>query len=86
MATRSLCACYMLNCFSLGWFFETLWTVAHQVPLPMGCPRQEYWNRLPCPPPGYLPDPGIKPMSLMSPAFTGEFFTPSTTWEAQNIP
>ena len=29
-----------------------------------------------------LPDPGIEPMSLMSPALTGRFFTTSTTWEA----
>jgi len=35
-------------------------TVAHQVPLSMGFPRQEYWNQLPCPPLGELPDPGIK--------------------------
>jgi len=33
--------------------------------------RQEYWSRLPCPPPGILPDPGIKPASLMSPALEG---------------
>ena len=32
--------------------------------LPMGFSRQEYWSRLPCPPPGDLPDPGIKPRSL----------------------
>ena len=30
--------------------------------------RQEYWNRLPFPTPGNLPDPGIEPMSLESPA------------------
>ena len=33
-----------------------------------GFSRQEYWSRLPCPPPGYLPNPGIEPESLMSPA------------------
>jgi len=33
--------------------------------------RQEYWSGLPCPPPGDLPDPGIKPASLMSPALAG---------------
>ena len=40
---------------------------------------------LPCPPPGDLPDPGIKPMSLMSPALSGGFFSTiaSATWEAQ---
>jgi len=35
-----------------------------------------------CPPPGDLPDPGIKPASLMSPALAGGLFTTSTTWEA----
>ena len=35
-----------------------------------------------CPLPGDLPDPGIKPVSLMSPALAGGFFTTSATWEA----
>ena len=47
----------------------------------MGFSRQEYWGGLPCPPPGDLPDPGIKPESLMSPALAGGFFTTSATWE-----
>ena len=41
--------------------------------------RQEYWSGLPC---HDLPDPGIKPTALMSPALAGGFFTTSTTWEA----
>ena len=44
--------------------FVTPWTVAHQAPLSMGLSRQEYWSGLPFPPPGNLPDPGIKPLSL----------------------
>ena len=48
------------------------WTVAHQVPLSMVFPRQEYWSGLPFPPPGYLSDPGIKPVSL---ALSGRLFT-----------
>ena len=52
--------------------FVTPWTLAHQVPLSMGFPRQEYWSGLPFPPPGDLPDPGIKPES---PALAGGFFT-----------
>ena len=56
--------------------------VAHQAPLFMGFSRQEYWRELSCPPPGHLPDPGIKPASLMSPALAGGFFTTSATWEA----
>ena len=57
----------------------TQWTVAHQAPLSMGFSRQEYWGGLPCPPPGDLPDPGIKPTSLSSPALAGRFFTTNTT-------
>ena len=41
----------------------TPWTVARQIPLSMGFPRQEYWSGLPFPSPGDLPNPGIKPMS-----------------------
>ena len=37
----------------------------------MGFSRQEYWSALPCPPPGDLPDPGIEPVSLMSPMLAG---------------
>ena len=55
---------------------------AYQAPPSMGFPRQEYWSRLSFPPPGDLPDPGIKPMSLVSPALAGGFFTTNTTWEA----
>ena len=40
--------------------FVTLWTVAHQAPLFMGFPRQEYWSGWPFPPPGDLQDPGIE--------------------------
>jgi len=52
-----------------------------QAPLSMGFSRQEYWRGLPGLPLGDLPDPGIKPISLMSPALAGGFFTTSTTWE-----
>ena len=72
----------MLNCFSHIQLFATPWTAAHQTPLSMGLSRQEYWSGLPCPPPGDLPDSGIKPMCLASPALAGGFFTTSTTQEA----
>ena len=49
-----------------------------------GFSRQEYWNGLPCPPPGDLPNTGIKPMYLTFPALAGRFFT-TTTWEAKSI-
>ena len=51
--------------------FVILWTVAHQPPLSMGFPRQEYWNGSPFPSPGDLPNPEIKPVS---PALAGRFF------------
>ena len=61
----------MLICFTFVQLLATLWTVAYQVPLSMGFSRQEYWNELPSPPPGDLPDLGMEPESLMSPALTG---------------
>ena len=48
----------------------------------MGFSRQEYWSGLPCPLPGDLPNPGIEPASLMSPALAGGFFTTIATWVA----
>ena len=48
----------------------------------MGFSRQKYWSGLPCPLPGDLPHPGIKPMSLVSPSLAGGFLTTKTTWEA----
>ena len=62
-----VCTC-MLSCFSRVQLYVTLWTVARQVPLSMGFSRQESWSGLPCPPPGDFPNPGIEPLSLMSPA------------------
>ena len=59
----------------------TSWTVAYQAPLSMGFSRQGYWSGLPFPPRGDLPDPGIEPTSLPSPALAGRFFTTTTTWE-----
>ena len=70
--------CYaVLSCFNCVRLFATPWTVACQAPLSMGFSRQEYWSGLPCPSPGDLPDPGIRPTSLVSPALTGGFFTTS---------
>ena len=53
----------------------TPWTGAHQAPLLMGFPRQEYWTGLPFPPPGHLSHPGIEPTPLVSPALAGGLFT-----------
>ena len=45
--------------------------VVCQAPLSVEFSRQEYWSVLSCPPPGYLPDLGIEPKSLMLPAMAG---------------
>ena len=71
---KSVCVCVcvcevasvMSNC-------TTLWTAALKTPLLVGFYRQEHWSGLPCPPPGDLPNPGIKPTSL----------TTRVNWEAQ---
>ena len=52
----------------------TPWPVARQAPLSMEFPSQEYWSGLPFPTPRDLPDPGVKPESLASPALAGGFF------------
>ena len=75
----SLCVCYVISCVQ---HFATPRTVARHTPLSMGFSRQEYWSRLPCPPSGDLPDPGIKPACLMSPALASRFVTTRATWEA----
>ena len=82
-ACLRVCAC-MLSRFSHVRLFATSWTVALQAPLSVGLSRQEYWSGLPSPPPGDLPDPGIKTLSLRSPALPGthQAFTTSTPWEA----
>ena len=74
-----VCVCVCVHthvrALSHGWLFANPWTVAYQVPLSLGVSRQEYWCELPFPPPGYLPSPGIKPVSPASPALPGRFFT-----------
>ena len=77
-----LCA---LTHFSHVQLFVTPWTVAHQGPLSMRFSRQEYWSGLPYPPPDDLPHPGIKSMSLLSPALACMFFSSSTNLEQHNI-
>ena len=59
---------YSVQLLSYVRLFATLWTAAHQAPLSMGFSRREYWNRLPFPSLGDLPDPGIEPTSPVSPA------------------
>ena len=78
IAASSLCAKPLQSCL-----FVTLRT--RQAPLSMGFSRQEYRSGLPCLPPEDLPDPGIEPVSLVSPALAGRFFTTSAIWEGGAI-
>ena len=77
-----LVLCAVLSRLSHVWFFTTLWTIACQAALSMGFSRQEYLRRLPCPPPGDLPNPGVEPASFTSPVLACGFFTTSAIWEA----
>ena len=70
-----------LHSFSHVWLFLALQTAVHQAPLSMRFSRQKYWSVLPFPPPGHLPDPGIKSTFLTSPESAGGFFNTSATWE-----
>ena len=72
----------LLSGFSCVRLIVTLQTIVCQAPLSMGFSRKEYWSGLPCLHPGDLPDPGIEPVSLMSPALAGRFLTTSATWGA----
>ena len=71
----NLCICVYAQSLSHVWLFATLWTVAHQDLLSMGFSRQEYWREFSFPPPGYLPNPGIEPVSPGASALADEFFT-----------
>ena len=55
--------------------FPVVWTIVPQAPLSTGFSKQEYWSGLPCPPLGNLPNLGIEPASLVSPALAGRFST-----------
>ena len=75
-----LCVCMLIR-FRLVQLFATYGLQPPRL-LSMGFSRQKYWSGLPCPPPEDLPNSGIKPASLTSPALAGKFFTISATWEA----
>ena len=62
----------LFNHYVMSDSFAAPWIFSCQALLSMGFSRQEYWSGLPFPPPGDLPNPGIKPMS---PALAGRFFT-----------
>ena len=66
---------YKCECSVMSNSFVTPWTVTCQASLSMEFSRQEYWNGLPFPVPGVLPNSEIQPLSLASPALAFEFFT-----------
>ena len=74
-----------LSCFSCVQLFAAPWTIVCQGPLSMEFSKQEYWSGLPFPSPGDLPNPGIKPDSVASPALASGFLTISTPWEVHKI-
>ena len=61
--------------------FVVPWTVAHQAPLPIKYPRQEYWSGVTFPPPGDLSNPGTELMTLAPLALADRFFFTGSTWE-----
>ena len=80
-----VCVCLWVCVQSLNHvqLFVIPWTVAHQAPLSMGFPTQEYWSRLPFPPPGDLLNPGIEPASPVSPALLADSL-PLSHWITTN--
>ena len=79
-----VCTC-VLSCVSRVQLFAALWTVAHQAPPSMRFSRQEYWSGLPCLPPGNLPNPGIKPVTLTSNLHCRRVLYHCATWEAHHM-
>ena len=76
-----MCAC-VLSHFSCVKLCVTAWLQPTRLLCSWGFSGQEYWCGLLCPPPGDLPNPGIKPASFTSSSFAGRFFTTGATWEA----
>ena len=74
-----VCMCAQL--LSHVQLFETLWTIARQVPLYMGFTKQEYWSGLPFPLPGDISDPGIEPTPPASSCIGKWILYHQATWE-----
>ena len=74
---------YMLSCSVMP---DSLWSYGSlQAPLYLGFSRQEFWCQLPFPPPGGLPNPGIKPVTPVSHALAGRFFTTELPRKPEHI-
>ena len=78
-----MCMCVCVCVCAHAELPQLYWTLCNPMDcskaLSMGFSRPEYRSELLCPFPGDLPNPGIKPMSLMSPELAGGFFTTSAT-------
>ena len=83
LGTSSVLRCESENvsCSVMSSSLQPPWTTACQAPLSMGFSKQKYWRRLPWPSPADLLGPGNQPISLMSPAMAGRFFTTSAARE-----
>ena len=73
--------CMHAQSLSHVWLLATLWTRACQAPLSMEFSGQEYWGGLPFPPPGDLPDPGIKPTSPALLHWQVDCLSPAPPWK-----
>ena len=81
LCIQCVCVCLcVLSHFSSVWLFVILIDCRPPGSSIMGFSRKGCWSGLPCPPPGDLPDPGIKLASLMSPTLARGFFTTNTTY------
>ena len=72
-------------CVLSVWLFAAPWTVSLPGSSVHGISRQEYWNGLPFPSPGDLPNTGIDPASPETPALAGRFFTTEPLGMLPNI-
>ena len=75
----------LLSRFGRVQLFMTPWTLAREAPLSIEFSRQKYWWGLLCPPPGDLPEPGIKSTPAEAPAMQADFLALSH-WEALSFP
>ena len=75
-----------LSVWARVWLSLTPEAVAQEAPVPMGVSRQGYWSGLPCPSPGYLPNPGIKPLHCRSILYSLSHQGAQENWSGQPIP
>ena len=80
----SVCAELWFSHLSRVQLFATPWTLACLASLPMGFPKQEYLSGLPFPTPGDLPNPEVKPASLVF-CISKQILYHCASWEALNI-